>query len=311
MPAVRHSSRNLPHSSDTEPLVTPARKRFRLNEASPSSSIYSSSSPRKRQRKESLKKHQKDVNIEEILRAVVADPTNHEAILELKSIPRDENSVRILSKDLISSAKSAVVQRFKRKKGKLLLETELYLEWLNELDYVVSAFDTALNAKVPGTRKRLSGLGRVSYMTLYNLVDEFIDEVNAHHDRPSPRDSSEPPLYPATLTLVEEAKDPSTDIRSEKAVELADEALRRIDGVLADAVRRYKVECGRNNPALASRISTQEYALAKGCCLLCEQTGYGTSEDDMGDILMDETRSIMVQWKDEYEDCEDQLIDSD
>lgn len=135
-------------------------------------------------------------------------------------------------------------------------------------------------------------------MTLYNLVDAFIDEVNAHHDRPSP-DSSEPPLYPPTLTLVEEAKDPSTDSRSEDAVELAEAALSKIDRVLADAVRRYKVECGRNNPGLASRISSQEHALAKGCCLLCEQTGYGTSEDDMGDTLMEETRDIMVQWKNE------------
>lgn len=38
------------------------------------------------------------------------------------------------------------MQRLKRKngKGKLLLETELYLEWLNELDYVVSAFDVSV-----------------------------------------------------------------------------------------------------------------------------------------------------------------------
>lgn len=40
--------------------------------------------------------------------------------------------------DLLHSAKTNVMGRFRRKKGKLL-ETELYLEWLNELDYVVIA----------------------------------------------------------------------------------------------------------------------------------------------------------------------------
>lgn len=151
---------------------------------------------------------------------------------------------------------------------------------------------------MPNTRKRLPGLGRVSYTILYNLVDEFIDEVNAHHDRPISGISGTS-LYPPTMTLVEEAKDPSTDERSEEAVELAEEALKTIDKVLADAVRRYKAECGWNNPSLAQRISAQQHALAKGCCLLCEQTGYGTDVNDMGDSLMDETREVMEVWKNE------------
>jgi hypothetical protein len=130
------------------------------------------------------------------------------------------------------------------------------------------------------------------------LVDGFIDEVNAHHDGSSSL-SSEPSLYPATMTLVEEVKDESTNVRSEEAVRLAQESLKVLDTVLADAVRRYKAECGRNNPALASRISTQEHALAKSCCHLCEQTGYGAEENDMGDTLMEETRDIMIQWKNE------------
>ncbi|KAF8968996.1 hypothetical protein BDZ97DRAFT_1797292 [Flammula alnicola] len=314
MPATRQysvSPRKFPHSSDTESFETPVRKRFRSfdQDDSPSSSS-SSRSPRKRQRRDSPKKPQKDVNLEQILRDVVAAPSNHAAILALKTMPRDERALRLLVNELMYSAKAAVVERFKKPKKGKLLETELYLEWLNELDYVVSALDLALQAKVPGTRKRLSGLGRVSYTILYNLVDEFVDEVNAHHDGPSSI-SSEPCLYPPTMTLVEESKDPSTDERSDEAVQVAEASLKNIDRVLADAVRRYKVECGRNNPTLASRISTQEHALAKGCCLLCEQTGYGTNDDDMGDTLMEETRDIMAQWKNEYEDCEDQLIDSD
>lgn len=101
------------------------------------------------------------------------------------------------------------------------------------------------------------------------------------------------------MTLVEEAKDPSTDERSDEAVQLAEHSLKTLDKVLADAVRRYKAECGRNNPSLAMRISAQQHALSKGCCLLCEQTGYGTDASDMGDTLMEETRGIMEQWKNE------------
>ena len=101
------------------------------------------------------------------------------------------------------------------------------------------------------------------------------------------------------MTLVEESHDPTTDIRSEKAVELAEKCLKKVDKVMADAVKRYKVECGRNNPSLASRIGAQEHTLAKSCCLLCEQTGYGGDEDDMGDILMQVTREVMSDWKQE------------
>ncbi|PPQ93088.1 hypothetical protein CVT25_003120 [Psilocybe cyanescens] len=315
MPSTRQHSvspRKLPHSSDTELFETPVRKRYRsINEdESPSSSPSAWRSPRKRQRVDMPKKQAKEMELEKILRRIVAQPNNHDAIVALKSLPRDETSPRLLVKHLMRSAKAAVMKRKGSKKVRLL-ETELYMDWLNELNYVHSALFTCLNTKVPNTRKRLPGLGRVSYTILYNLVDEFIDEVNTHHDRPCSLNSPEPCLYPATMTLVEEAKDPSTDERSEEAVELAEHALKAIDKVLADAVRRYKAECGRNNPSLAQRISAQQHALAKGCCLLCEQTGYGTDESDMGDTLMEETREVMEHWKNEYEDCEDQLVDSD
>ena len=101
------------------------------------------------------------------------------------------------------------------------------------------------------------------------------------------------------MTLVEESHDPTTDIRSEKAVGLAEKCLKKVDKVMADAVKRYKVECGRNNPSLASRIGTQEHTLAKSCCLLCEQTGYGCDEDDMCDTLMQATREVMSDWRQE------------
>ena len=156
----------------------------------------------------------------------------------------------------------------------------------------------ALNAKMPGTRKRISSLGRPAYAILYNLIDEFIDEVNVHHDGCSYLDL-EPTLYPPTMSLVEEAKDPSTDARSDKAVRRAEEALKTLDKVMATAVQRYKAERGWNNVSLAEKVGVQEHALAKGCCFLSEQTGYGAEDSDTGDTLMEETRGIMARWKNE------------
>jgi len=46
-------------------------------------------------------------------------------------------------KSLVYSAKSAVMKRFAKSKEGKMLETELYLEWLKELDYVSSALDVS------------------------------------------------------------------------------------------------------------------------------------------------------------------------
>lgn len=132
-------------------------------------------------------------------------------------------------------------------------------------------------------------------------MDEFVSEVNLHHDSWSlpPSESGFRLPEPLTMTLVEEFHDPTTDLRSETAVELAEACLKKVDRVMANAVKRYKVECGRNNPSLASRIGAQEHSLAKSCCLLSEQTGFGGNSDDMGDTLMQATREAMSDWKQE------------
>ena len=68
---------------------------------------------------------------------------------------------------------------------------------------------------------------------------------------------------------------------------------------MATAVQRYKAERGWNNVSLAEKVGVQEHALAKGCCLLSEQTGYGAEDSDTGDTLMEETRGIMTRWENE------------
>ncbi|KAJ3516545.1 hypothetical protein NLJ89_g1048 [Agrocybe chaxingu] len=302
MPSTRYSAspRKYINSSDTEPFDTPPRKRLRPadNDEGASQSSSPSSSPRKRQRK-SRKPQSTDVELEQILRDCLVKPTSHDAVLRLKEF----------LEFIMHEAKRPAMDRWKQDE-KPLLETELYAQWLEGLDNVMSAIEIALSAKVPGTRKRVKGLGRASYHLLYNVIDEFIDEVNAHHDGFS-LSSPEDNLYPPTMTLAEEANDPSTDDRSEEAVRQAEVCLKKFDRVMADAVRRYKVECGRSNASLASRISDMEYSLARGCCLLCEQTGFGSNESDMGFSLMQETQEVMTHWKSEYDNCEDQLVDSD
>lgn len=55
----------------------------------------------------------------------------------------DETSPRLLVKHLMRSAKAAVMKRKGSKKVRLL-ETELYMDWLNELNYVHSALFVSL-----------------------------------------------------------------------------------------------------------------------------------------------------------------------
>ncbi|PPQ73369.1 hypothetical protein CVT24_008586 [Panaeolus cyanescens] len=315
MPSPRNysaSPRKLPCSSDTEQYYTPPRKRFRDFEdddlSSPASSQASfRSSPRKRQRKDTPKRETKEINLEEILRKCAKEPTSRLVLQRIKELPRDEHSPQALVEELVASAMAAVKSRWNPSKGKML-ETELYLGWLKELGYVGYAIESALAAKVPGTRKRLSGFGRASFTILYHMMEEFISQVNLYHDRWSLPPSEADPLI---MTLAEETKDSTADERSEEASRSAEKALRSFDTVMADAARRYKAECGRNNPGLAAKISAMEAALAKSCCLLSEQTGYGSEESDVADTLLEEVRGVMKAWKAEYEDCEDQLIDSD
>lgn len=152
----------------------------------------------------------------------------------------------------------------------------------------------------------MPGLGKISFAILYHLLDEFINEVNAHQDGWSFRYPAGPvALDPLIMSLAEEANDPSTDDRSVDAVRRAEEILTRYDTVMVAAVRRYKAECNRK--LMAAGIGRKEDSLAKGCCLLSEQTGYGGT-DDMGFNLLTETRELMRTWKvefnDGYESCE-------
>ena len=96
------------------------------------------------------------------------------------------------------------------------------------------------------------------------------------------------------MTLAEESNDSSTDARSEEAVRAAEDLFSWFDEVLLEALRRYKSEC--NKELTWPGIRRKEETLAKGCCLLSEQTGFGAT-DDMGFNLLVRSREAMVHWR--------------
>jgi len=125
-------------------------------------------------------------------------------------------------------------------------------------------------------------------------MEEYINEVNAHQDGWSFRYPAGPVACdPLIMSFAEEANDSTTDQRSDDAVRRAEEILEKYDRVMESSVKRYKSEC--NKRLMASAIGRKEESLAKGCCLLSEQTGYGGT-DDMGFNLLVKTREVMMEW---------------
>ncbi|GLB45462.1 hypothetical protein LshimejAT787_2300220 [Lyophyllum shimeji] len=278
---------------------TPSSPRYRLKR---SISVANSSDtditpPRKRSRRERVALAQTpDCDLDDLLRRRIHDPKDRTALDDfkcMKRLRRDED-VAYVARDVMDKVK-ATVKRDIHAKDRKILEVELYMKWLDGLEYVPKAVEAALNAKVPGTRRRVPGLGRLSFSLLYHLIEGFIDEVNAHQDGWSfryPVGPIEPD--PLIMTLAEEANEPHTDGRSEDAVRTAEQFFARYDRVMMAAVRRYKAES--NKKLMAAAMERKEESLARGCCLLSEQTGYGGT-DDMGFKLLEETRGAMMEWK--------------
>ncbi|KAG5651180.1 hypothetical protein H0H81_009587 [Sphagnurus paluster] len=199
-------------------------------------------------------------------------------------------------KDIIENIRTKVKTNI-HEQGKRVMEVELYLRWLEGFDFVLRGIEAALDAKVPGTRRRVAGLGRLSFSLLYHLIDGYIDEVNAYQDGWSFRHPVGPvEPDPLVMTLAEECYDSTTDGRSEVAIRAAEQFFERYDQVMLVALRRYKSEC--NKKLMASAIERKEESLSKACCLLSEQTGYGGTED-MGFNLLMKTRGAMSEWKNE------------
>lgn len=247
-------------------------------------------------KKKSCRNREHVSDLEQVLRRRVANSADHDALLELKGINNGDQNMMYAVLAIIDHVKTAVKERVE-KEGKQILEVELYLSWLEGFDFVLDAVESGLNAKLPGTGRRVPGLGRVSFAILYHLLEEYINEVNAHQDGWSFRYPAGPVEGdPLIMSFAEEANDSTTDQRSDDAVRRAEEILERYDRVMESSVGRYKSEC--NKRLMAGAIGRKEESLARGCCLLSEQTGYGGT-DDMGFNLLVKTRDIMIEWKHE------------
>ncbi|KAK2464575.1 hypothetical protein APHAL10511_003433 [Amanita phalloides] len=294
----RAASHDFTNSSDTEP--SPIKRRCR---------DWLGTLMHREARHVAPRKSIQHVNLdlEDILSRCVVESIDQSLLCELRDIKREDGPPLYAIKKIIRSVRSAV-KELTDDDGKWL-ETEMYSSWLQGFQPVLIAIRNILNAKVPGARRRVHGLGWICFAILYYLLDELISEVNAHQDGSSHRllgiGVSD---YPVTMTLAEESKDPSADARSEKAIAAADALLKQYDNVMFLAVKRYKAEDGRSK-RVACSVGRKELSLANACCLLSEQTGFG-SDDATGNLLMKKTRSLMRKWRKEY-GSDENYTDSD
>ncbi|KAG6896592.1 hypothetical protein C0992_007250 [Termitomyces sp. T32_za158] len=265
-------------SSDTEAPLTPPRKWARQG------------------RGRGILAEKPDCDLDELVRRRIFDSKDHTAIDDFKNMKRlrrDQDVLRV-AQEIIDQVKLTVKAEIQQAATKML-EVELYLMWLQGLDYVVKGVTAVLDTTIPGTRRHMSGVGRISFSLLYHLMETFIDEVNSHQNGWSFRHPVGPAeADPLIMTLAEECNDSNSDVRSEEAVCAAEHFFERYDKIMATALRRYKSEC--NQKLMVISIDRKEESLSRGCCLLSEQTGFG-STDDMGFNLLDETRDAMTKWK--------------
>ncbi|KAJ7505501.1 hypothetical protein B0H11DRAFT_1979042 [Mycena galericulata] len=184
---------------------------------------------------------------------------------------------------IIENVQVRVADRSQSLKGqKKMLQAELYLEWLREYEFVLTAVQNVLRAKVP------VATGKTLFTILFHLIDQYISAVDAQQDGCSHRSW--------VMTLVEEANDSSTDERSTTAITQAEVQLEHFDAVMALALGRYRSDSRTEYWKIAVAIGQKQETLARGCCLLSEQTGYGDA-DDMGFGLLVTTREAMLEWK--------------
>ncbi|KAJ7712444.1 hypothetical protein B0H16DRAFT_1624957 [Mycena metata] len=221
-------------------------------------------------------------DLEKLLRRL-AKSVDYATVKTLKGLVTGrEQGVSCLTamiQSLIEHVQSVVAKRYRGLAvDKKLLQAELYLEWLREYEFVLTAVEPTLKSR-PGRR---------FFSILFHLIDQYISAVDAFQDG---WHMSEPCSW--VMTLVEEANDSSTDERQEAELD-------RFDVVMAQALQRYKAE----RPEywrLSTAIGDKQETLARGCCLLQEQTGYGEQgyggSEDMGLSLLFTTRDAMLEWK--------------
>ncbi|KAF7299228.1 hypothetical protein MIND_00871500 [Mycena indigotica] len=279
-----HTTTQSPH--------TPTRKRTRSNSTAGPSRKKQCSNERQAcpsLQESPIKASAPVCNLEKILRRL-AQGVDVATVQNLKKVVAADvgDDMPVLVQSIIEHAQELVAERCCNYKGKnKLLEGELYVEWLIEIEYILDAVENMLAAKLHIT------LGRVLFTLLFHLIEEYISAVDSYqdgwsHDR-----------FPWVMTLVEEANaaNRAIDHRSSEAVETAESVLDRLDKIFVRVIRQFKAE-SMDYRRLAGLVGMKEDAIARSCCLLSEQTGFGDA-DEMGFELLSESREAMTKWRDQ------------
>ncbi|KAJ6584760.1 hypothetical protein B0H19DRAFT_1368270 [Mycena capillaripes] len=277
-----------PLVDSTNSLKRPRSTHFNAG-AEPAHKKQCSDDRKARCREESTAKLQTPVcDLERLLRRL-AKNVDYATVSALKRVATGRECVVAMVQSIIERVKIIVAERSQGLEGSnKLLQAELYLEWLREYDFVLVAARNVLRAKVQ------IATGKTLFSILFHLIDEYISAVDAYQDGWSHGGPVERCAW--VMTLVEEAKDSSTDERSITAVQQAETNLDRFDATFALAVQRYQAEC--KYWELSAAIGRKQETLARACCLLSEQTGYG-GDDDGGYGLLVATREAMLRWKEQ------------
>ncbi|KAJ7069960.1 hypothetical protein C8F01DRAFT_1016213 [Mycena amicta] len=221
-------------------------------------------------------------NLEKLLRRL-AKGVDFATVRALKAVAVADENMAILLQTIIEHAQELVAERCHTSDSKLL-ECELYLELLYECEYILTAVENILHAKVQ------LAVGRTLFTIVHALIDQYISAVDRYqdHDR-----------YSWVMSLVEEANasaaDESIDQRSTDAVRDAEALLNRLDKIFVRVIMRFKAD-SMDYRRLAGFIGMKEETIARSCCLLSEQTGFGDA-DDMGFGLLVHSREAMLRWK--------------
>lgn len=151
-----------------------------------------------------------------------------------------------------------------------------------------------LETKIPGTRRRQSGLGRICFPLLFSFLSELLFQVICI-SQGFPGGSSRDPLHFRCLenhatTLLS----PEHEHRSSTATARGNDLLKRCDEVMANAFDRFYKESGDKKKA-AVKVKEEEKEFAASLWLVNEQGGFGM-KDGMGFDLFEKTRDKMLEF---------------
>lgn len=261
-------------------------------------------------------------HLEDALRTCAAATSTNDILSEIVERMKDggirkgRGSVELEGQKLFESAQKTYrtrVAEMQAKGEKLPIEAEMYERWLEECVYALDATEVChpryqcksffsfsyfptqalLEVKVPGTKRRVTGLGRILFPLLYTILDELITSVNATYEGFFP-------TYRCREPFQYDDDDDAEDwgARDATATKKANAILERYDAVMLKALERYKKES--NKKQMAGSIRAKEDDLARGLWLVAEQARWGPGgAQEMGFGLMEKTRDAMQDWANE------------